>query len=736
MEIKKYSICRASTLPREGRLEDYWNQLKVLIGEASSTLLGKINEKSLAELDRRTRLSVERYFNRARFRPIPYGNFCTVGLMPRFLGERERATLSDDITVLRLPDWSRVKGLSRQFGEGELAEHLLWHIQSTLYTANGLHYFFQASEGQTELFSLEGFPELDRLLRFCAQVRSTSELRNFAGEDWDIYSGLLKQLLELQVLVNTNLPNLTGQDYFERLGGVTFVADQLGSDAYAIAFRHARNGFQDGILEKELLSYVAFARKHIPNPPLPDLTNFARDFTKRYENQWQPLSLVLDPSQGLGYGGLSNSVNMDIAALLPKPDVQSSQVVWDEIRRFLLERMMDGVTAIDLKAFVGNELGAAALPNTLSVLVQPAANGEWVIEHIGGPSATTLLGRFSVDEAIGAFTRELAGQEAKANPGVKFFDIAYQTGERTDNINRRPQLYDMELALGGWSTHPCQLQLSDIFINVVGGEVVLYSASHQCRVVPRMASAYNTLRSSHPVLRLMADLQYQGLQHQFLPDLSQYFPGMDHYPALRFGSLMLQPARWKIPSLARKSLAALETWLSQSNVSRYIKFGRADQYLCIDLEQAADRELLWDSLARESGTAYVSQWASGGDKGMADSLGRRFSYQLQLVLEHGDEVYSPVVSFERPNDFGAWEIGGEWLYISLYAAVEHQPLILSELVKPLVSKYHQLIEEWFYILYSDPEKHIRLRIKWKAGLRGDKMAVDGRDWPLVGQLWS
>ncbi|WP_343532167.1 thiopeptide-type bacteriocin biosynthesis protein [Pedobacter sp.] len=729
MEIKKYSVCRACTIPREGRLEDYWAQLKALIGEASPALFEKIANLKSSSLEGRTRISVERYFNRAKFRPVPYGRFCTVGLLPWFGDSGAEPMLATDTTVIHLEDWSRAKGLASEVGGAVWAEELCWRVQSTLYTVQGVHYFFQATEDQTELFSLEGFPELDHLLDFCRQERSTRELRSFAGEDWYIYRELMAQLLELQVLMNSSLPNLTGQDYFGRLDGKEDAA--LGTDGYAIAFRHAEQGFCDSLLQRELLTYISFAQQNIPSPPLADLSAFAQAFSRRYENQWQPLSMVLDPDKGLGYAGVCNLKNKDMEVLLPKRQLEAPQIILDGLSRFLLNGMINGGgKAIDLKGFVSKENESTVLPNTLSVLLQPAGNRQWALEHIGGPSATTLLGRFGSDDMIGTFAGSLAAFEAQANPGVKFFDIAYQTGERTDNINRRPQLYEMELVLGGWSTHPCQLQLSDIFINVADGEVLLYSKQHQCRVVPKMASAYNILRSSHPLLRLLADLQYQGVHHQLLPDLSQRFPGMDYYPALKFGKLLLQPARWKVPASAKKSLALLEDWLLKAQVSRWVRAGRADQYLCLDIERETDRQLLLDSLSRETNMDYICEWAAGGAKGMVDGAGQRFAYQLQLVLGHNREIYAPINSFEPPNDFSSWKIGGKWLYLSLYTATQHQPLVLSELVGPLVSKYAQLIEDWFYILYGDPEKHIRLRIRWKAGVQ------DGARWALMGEVGS
>jgi thiopeptide-type bacteriocin biosynthesis protein len=727
MEINKQIICRACALPKEGELAGHWESLKALIAESSQALseqLDPIGSSDLDKLDQRTRISVLRYFNRAKFRPIPYGEFATVGLLPIDSEGNGEPILSDQKVVLSLRDWTGAKGLVEE--DRIWADELLWRRQATLYTYKGVHYFFQATEGQTELFSLAGFEELDQLLEFCSVTRRTKALRKLAGADWPFFRELLSQLLELQVLVHSQQPNLTGQDYFQRLGAG---AAENSKGNYAISFRHGHRGFRDVRLEKELASYVAFAQQNLPSPALADLSKFKQQFTSRYENQWQPLVLVLDPNQGLGYAGLSNAGQQDIAALLPKPEDGLQHLILDELSSFLLKGMISGQT-IDLKDFKGGEVAQSELPNTLSVLLQPTDGGAWLVEHIGGSSATALLGRFAKDPALFSFASGLAHLEQEANPGVKFFDIAYQTGERTDNINRRPQLYELELALGGWSTHPNQLQLSDLFINVLGGDLVLYSAAHQCRVVPRMASAYNILRASHPLLRLLADLQYQGLHHQFIPDLQQHFPGLDYYPPLKFGQLLLQPANWKIPLSAKVSRTAMDQWLMAQKVDRFVRIGRADQYLCLDLQKEMDRELLWDALQRDAKLHAVSAWAAGADLGMADRNAERFAYQLQFTLTHQQQNYVPVSSFEKPTEQASYPIGGNWLFVSLYTSPENQPNVLKELVGPLLSRYAHLVENWFYILYSDPEKHIRLRIQWRqevpAALR----------WSIMGEIGS
>ncbi|RZK68464.1 MAG: hypothetical protein EOO85_24315, partial [Pedobacter sp.] len=240
MEVAKHIICRACSLPKDSELVSYWEPLKELIKESSQVLFDKIahiGPIELDKLDKRTRVSVERYFNRARFRPVPYGKFSTAGLLPVNSEIGGEPILDNQKQLFSFRDWSEAKKLVGP--DMTWTDELLWRTQATLYSSNGTHYFFQDTEGQTELFSLEGFPELDQLLSFCSGPRKTKELKEMAGNDWNFYRDIIMQLIELQVLTNSWQPNLTGDDYFQRLGEATI---ENKATAYTIAFRHAHQG--------------------------------------------------------------------------------------------------------------------------------------------------------------------------------------------------------------------------------------------------------------------------------------------------------------------------------------------------------------------------------------------------------------------------------------------------------------------------------------------------------------
>jgi len=56
-------------------------------------------------------------------------------------------------------------------------------------------------------------------------------------------------------------------------------------------------------------------------------------------------------------------------------------------------------------------------------------------------------------------------------------------------------------------------------------------------------------------------------------------------------------------------------------------------------------------------------------------------------------------------------VGDEWLYYKLYCGVKTADAVLLEMIEPLTKKLitKKLIDKWFFIRYSDPEPHLRIR---------------------------
>ena len=60
-------------------------------------------------------------------------------------------------------------------------------------------------------------------------------------------------------------------------------------------------------------------------------------------------------------------------------------------------------------------------------------------------------------------------------------------------------------------------------------------------------------------------------------------------------------------------------------------------------------------------------------------------------------------------------IGDSWVYYKIYSGAKTSDSILAEIIKPLTEALlkEKIIDKWFFIRYSDPKHHIRLRFHYE-----------------------
>ncbi len=60
-------------------------------------------------------------------------------------------------------------------------------------------------------------------------------------------------------------------------------------------------------------------------------------------------------------------------------------------------------------------------------------------------------------------------------------------------------------------------------------------------------------------------------------------------------------------------------------------------------------------------------------------------------------------------------VGEEWVYYKLYCGTRTADIVLTEAIKPLTERLlkERLIDQWFFIRYSDPKNHLRVRFHCK-----------------------
>lgn len=711
--------------------------------------------------------TLHKYYNRMCFRPTPFGSFASFTLVDWGAGDTIKLS---EAKLHLLPDQRLIAGLGPVMagdGPGRIV------VNPCLYRSGDTFRYYRSQVGPDGKysFSLSAIGADDFNAGLLAGINSSWDTP--AVFDWMMERGecsraeaeeYLQFLIDEQVILTGGTGGLIRKDpfrspgpqsqawdgYWDKYrspcpGGDTDVPaaaadlkEILGRNTseprlfYAASERSAASGAPPSGDREKLSEALHLIRLLNTGNENPDLANFRKEFSRRFDQQKVPLLSALDTDAGISYGNLTapegNQEHLDD---LQFPGERTGGLVqeWGAAHQ-LLFRLWIGDTqrdpwspivldAVHISELDAKQENAHPLPNTQAVMYRNTGE-HLLIEHAGGVTAASLIGRFSVfSTAVQDLCRELASVEVGSNPEVVFADIGQLTNLHVDNINRRRAIYDYELPVNVISElgEDARISPGDLLLSVRGGELVLESARLGMRVIPRLSTAYNFRHNTLPVFRLLCDLQYQGLNAGSVPDLEQFFPGLSFYPRICTANVVLCLAKWRfgreeISSLAAAAISgrleAMNAFRRRHRLPRYISLGETDQQLAFDLAVNAEVAFFLACIAGMKTVTvqeyfYPDRSVMTGNKPLAG--------QFIAFSTHGKKVYEGIINSERPfvpQIRRSFMAGSDWLYLKIFCSPRVADQILALVVRPFISDY-QAIRQWFFIRYTEQGNHLRLR---------------------------
>lgn len=733
MELKVFNIllCRTPVFSVEDNLEEKWGELQMLIHDSSPALFEIIKDLNYTQLkldDKKVNYSVWKYFNRARFRATPFGRFAAFSVVNLTNTSCSNLVLQHELNTTDLIDWIAKDELIGDLGT-VLKHANRFQKNTSIYRVGNEIRFIRFKNDCFEIASVIAFQELDTLLKLCDGKVIKQDVYNTMHSLHDLYTKdvkiLLEQMLTLQLISCDRLPNVTGEDYFQRLN----FKDVKAHAKYTIAEREIISGGFNCRKVEIIPNLIRFLQINVPHHENGSLKDFKIAFSKKFDQATIPLLIAIDPELGVGYSNLADAKEeMDLIDVINKSKRKSdfdTQLSYSKFHQYLLNSMLSG-NEIKLEAFENLEDNEPLpLPNSLSVMLH-LFEGTPVIESIGGCTANALTGRFTVaSQELTKSGKQIAALEQMANPGIIFFDIAYQAEKKVDNVNRREQLYSHELPILTWSDHPSTLSLDDIFVTIRNSEIVLWSKKFNKRLIPRIPSAYNYSRSDLAIYRFLCDLQHQGVLSGLSFNLQEFFPKLARYPRVSYKDIIVSPAMWLLPNKIKDNLngkkrddeaiSILKTWLKESGIDFYIRAGNSDQKLCFNPNSESDLDALL-SYCRQNrlNEIYFSEALLSNKPEVSDENGKFYISEYILNYGHSDQVYKAnfKVDTEMNTSLPTNILpGDEWLYFEIYCHPSRINEVLLIHIDRFLKASKKDVSQWFFIRYDDPAPHLRLRLK-------------------------
>lgn len=504
------------------------------------------------------------------------------------------------------------------------------------------------------------------------------------------------------------------------------------------------------------------------------LDAFCRRFNERYESRRVPLLKVLDEETGIGAsqaGPLPSPLLEGVAWKSSAEDEQGNSALDVRLLTRWHRTLADSVEEIVLDA--GDLLDAAekssaqtpaSLYATATLLAASAGdidlgNYRILLHGITSLSSASVFGRFCFGEPrLTGCVRASLAEEAAAEPDTIFAEIVHLPHDRVGNVICRPLLREYEILLLGRSGAPVErrISLDDLDVEVRGRRVILWSRRLEKRVIPRMSNAHNYgSKYSLGIYSFLCRLQHHGCLVGGL-SWSKSLRALPKLPRVRYGRVVLALAQWNIKIQDVETAAndrpeerwsAFNTLRERLGIPRLASVVEGDNVLAIDFENPIAVEALWHLLRQKRSLHLVETFldsehlcAGNGPNRYAHEIIVPLRCRVQQPKDSASCSHFPSATVEsEPKAVRGGAIseacsrrlpGSDWLYYRIYGGANTLDRLLVEEFAPLAESFKAQgsCSQWFFIRYTDPDWHLRLRFQ------GDPARLEKEVIPSMNRL--
>ena len=469
------------------------------------------------------------------------------------------------------------------------------------------------------------------------------------------------------------------------------------------------------------------------------LKEFKSVYFNRYETAEIPILIALDTEAGIGYGNSGKSKNTPITEGLNLPVIENKNLNFSQnlfqqyLHQLWIKANANGSYQVDLKEEDLKKYAVNSIPTLPSNSITFRLTGDQTfpiyVESIGGSSAANLLGRFAhADPEVLEIIQSITNSEQEQNPNVIFAEIVHLPENRTGNIILHPPFRQYEIPYLAKSSlsDEFQIPLDDLMVSVdlQRDKVILRSKKLNKEIVPRLSNAHNYEQNSLPLYNFLSDLQTQNFQNNFDLNWSSIAFEAVFYPRLTYKNVVISLATWHfdredyIELITCKSndlISKIQAFRKHWNLSELFVLADFDNELLVNTNNILSVQIWIDSIKNRNKIKVKEFFYSSKNSVVKNALGQGFTNQFIAAIIDENTVYQgldEVIKVKQNEIQRNFSVGSEWIYFKFYMGVKVGDNFLSQAIKPLTEELinQKLIDKWFFIRYSDPEKHLRFRV--------------------------
>jgi len=472
---------------------------------ASPSLHNEINDN----INKKSKYSLIKYYNRSSTRCTPFGLFAGVGY-GNFDKENDFPLSFSEHQKFRDTklDMHFLVSLSKFFNSlPHIKNNILYFPNNSIYiVGNRIRFVEYENKNGKRDYIISSAPlseELEEILLASREGKTIDELSSILNNkeiSSDKAREFINELIENQVLVSEIEPNVAGNDF---LDSIVSILERIGADKEKDLLINIKNKIKqldlnfgnsvnmyseieelinnlnieydknylfqtDLYYDSEIkLSYewkrqlkkgISFLNKITTPYKETALEKFKEAFYERFENEEVSLSYALDSEIGIGY--LQNILTKGVHPYLEDLTLPSSnqnkelQIKLNSTHIILNQKLQksywnkDYVIKLSDDDFNNFEENWNDLPDTLSLMGEIISENQQeklYINNISG-NAGRLLGRFCSEKStIKDFVVQISDKEQELNPDKILAEIIHLPESRIGNVIRRPQLRNYEI---------------------------------------------------------------------------------------------------------------------------------------------------------------------------------------------------------------------------------------------------------------------------------------------------
>lgn len=475
-----------------------------------------------------------------------------------------------------------------------------------------------------------------------------------------------------------------------------------------------------------------------------NLGEFIKSFSERYEEQFIPLTEVLDVEVGIGYGARQNMESVDTSNFLDKIPlkgrlIENEKIEWNK-RVFSYwcpkfnEAIENNAFSVEITQDELNEFEEIPTDYSSTFIAKAGFYKEkkttqdvLFFEAYAGGTASHWYGRFcNSNEELSQLTKAIIAHEQLDSEEVVVAEINHLPESRLGNVIHRKHTrqYQINYLASINKGAENEIPITDLLVGIRNGKVILMSKKLQKEVRTYHSNAFNTnMPTNLPVFQFLADLTAQYNACSGSLNFSPLHKIYKFIPRITFQNIIFQRASWSftradfevlLNASKAEKLAALNAFRKKWQLPKQFVISHSDNELYIDVTSKVSRAILLNTLKKSSSIVFTEFLMAEYKSAVVDEDGNQynnevlFNYKMDApaakLLSKGGLSKNEVTQSFAP--------GTEWMYYKVYLGIKTGDKFLVQ-IEQLAETWSKngLISQWFFIRYNDPNFHVRIRFR-------------------------